>query len=65
MRYASGKEASLQITALEPGRREELETISAPMNVKPTLTYLLEPEGDGTSFTRAIGGPTDRIHAPD
>ncbi len=54
MTYAKGKEANLRVTAFEPGRREQLETVSAPMNVKPTLTYTLEPEGEGTKFTRAM-----------
>lgn len=54
MTYAKGKEASLRVTALDPGRREQLETVSAPMNVKPTLTYTFEPAGEGTRFTRAM-----------
>ncbi len=54
MTYAKGKEANLRVTALEPGRREQLETVSAPMNVKPVLTYLFESAGEGTRFTRAM-----------
>lgn len=54
MSYAKGREASLRVVALDPGRREQLETISAPMNINPTITYLLEPSGEGTSFTRAM-----------
>ncbi len=54
MTYAKGKEADLRVTALDPGRREQLETVAAPMNVKPTLTYTFEPEGEGTRFTRAM-----------
>ncbi len=54
MAYAKGKEANLRVTALDPGHREQLETISAPMNVKPTLTYTLDAEGEGTRFTRAM-----------
>ena len=42
------------MTVLEPGRRKQLETVSAPMNVTPTLTYTFEPAGDGTRFTRAM-----------
>lgn len=54
MSYAKGKEANLRVTAFDPGRREQLETVSAPMNIKPTLTYTFEPAGEGTRFTRAM-----------
>ncbi len=54
MTYAKGKEANLRVTACDPGRLEQLETVSAPMNVKPTLTYTFAAEGDGTRFTRAM-----------
>jgi len=67
MTYAKGKEANLRVTALDPGRREQLETVSAPMNVKPTLTYTFEAEGEGTRFTRAmevhLTGPTRSIES--
>lgn len=62
MTYAKGDEAQLRVTELQPHRREQLETISAPMNIKPLLTYTFEPEGTGTRFTRAMEvrptGPT-------
>lgn len=54
MTYAKGAEANLKVTALEPGRLEQLETVAAPMNIKPTLTYTFEPAGTGTKFTRAM-----------
>ncbi len=54
MTYAKGAEANLTVTALEPGRLEQLETVSAPMNIKPTLTYTFEAAGTGTKFTRAM-----------
>lgn len=54
MSYAKGEEANLKVTALEPGRLEQLETVAAPMNIKPTLTYTFEPAGTGTKFTRAM-----------
>ncbi len=54
MAYAKGEEANLKVTALEPGRREQLETVTAPMNVKPTITYLFEESGPATRFTRAM-----------
>lgn len=54
MSYAKGKEANLRVTALEPGRREQLETVSAPMNVRPILTYTFESAGEDTRFTRAM-----------
>lgn len=54
MAYAKGKEANLRVAVLDPGHREQLETLSAPMNIKPTLTYTFEGEGDRTRFTRAM-----------
>lgn len=54
MSYAKGAEATLKVTALDPGRREQLETIAGPMDIKPTLTYTFEPVGETTRFTRAM-----------
>lgn len=54
MSYAKGAEAQLRVTELDPQRREQLETVAAPMNIKPLLTYTFEPEGDATRFTRAM-----------
>lgn len=54
MSYAKGKEADLRVTALDPGRTVRLDTIAAPMNVKPTLTYTVQAAGTGTRFTRAM-----------
>lgn len=54
MTYAKGAEANLKVTALEPGRLERLETVAAPMNIKPTLTYTFERAGTGTKFTRGM-----------
>lgn len=54
MSYAKGAEATLKVTALNPGRREQLETIAGPMDIKPTLTYTFEPVGETTRFTRAM-----------
>lgn len=54
MTYAKGKEANLRVTALESGRLEQLETVSAPMNIKPILTYTFEAAGSRTRFTRGM-----------
>lgn len=54
MAYAKGQVAQLRVTELEPHHREQLETVSAPMNIKPLLTYTFESEGTTTRFTRAM-----------
>jgi uncharacterized protein YndB with AHSA1/START domain len=45
-------EGDMEVVAFEPGRREVLRGVIGPM--EPTLTYLFEPAGSGTRFTRRI-----------
>jgi uncharacterized protein YndB with AHSA1/START domain len=45
-------EGDMEVVAFEPNRREVLRGVIGPM--EPTLTYLFEPAGSGTRFTRRI-----------
>jgi len=45
-------EATAEVVAFEPHRKEVLRGVAGPM--QPTLTYLFEPAGGGTTFTRRI-----------
>ena len=45
-------EATAEVVAFEPQRKEVLQGVAGPM--KPTLTYMFEPADGGTTFTRRI-----------
>jgi uncharacterized protein YndB with AHSA1/START domain len=45
-------EGAMEVVAFEPNRREVMRGIMGPM--QPTLTYLVEPVGGGTRFTRNV-----------
>ena len=45
-------EATAEVVAFEPHRKEVLRGVAGPM--QPTLTYLFEPADGGTTFTRRI-----------
>ncbi len=45
-------ESTSEVVAFEPKRREVLRGVAGPMQT--TLTYLFEPSGGGTKFTRRV-----------
>jgi uncharacterized protein YndB with AHSA1/START domain len=45
-------EGEMEVVAFEPNRRQVLRGVVGPM--EPTLTYLFEPVGGGTRFTRQV-----------
>jgi uncharacterized protein YndB with AHSA1/START domain len=45
-------EGTVEVIALEPNRRQVLRSEMGAM--KPTITYLLEPAGGATTFTRRV-----------
>lgn len=47
----------VEVTGLEANRRLQITTRSGP--IKPIATYLLEPSGEGTRFTRHVDIPLD------
>lgn len=45
-------EGEMEVAAFEPNRKEVMRGVMGPM--QPTLTYLVEPAGAGTRFTRRV-----------
>jgi uncharacterized protein YndB with AHSA1/START domain len=52
IKFMGRKQAHWKVTGWEPNRREVIEVTAKPFS--PTLTYLFEPAGGGTRFTRRV-----------
>jgi uncharacterized protein YndB with AHSA1/START domain len=50
--FMGRKDMDVEVTQLDPGRREVLRARSGPM--LPTITYLFEPANGATRFTRQV-----------
>ena len=50
--FMGGSEATAEVVAFEPQRKEVLRGVARPM--QPTITHLFEPADGGTTFTRRI-----------
>jgi uncharacterized protein YndB with AHSA1/START domain len=48
------KDLDLEVLDYVPNEREQLQAKAPLMGMRPTITYLFEPSGTGTKFTRRV-----------
>ena len=54
LKFMGRREMMMEVTRLEPDRREELTARTALMGMAPTITYSFEQVGTRTRFTRSV-----------
>ena len=54
LRFMGRRESQMKVSRLEPERVEELQALGSLMGMQPTISYLFEPVGSQTRFTRRI-----------
>jgi carbon monoxide dehydrogenase subunit G len=54
LRFMGRREGKMKVSRLEPERLEELQALGSLMGMQPTISYLFEPVGSQTRFTRRM-----------
>lgn len=52
--FMGKRDGLMEVVELEPNRLERIVARKGPMGLTPTITYRFEPDGDGSTFTRAV-----------
>ncbi len=61
LRFMGRRESLMKVSRLEPDRLEELQALGSLMGMQPTISYLFEPVGAQTRFTRRMDMQTHGV----
>jgi len=61
LRFMGRRESKMIVSRLDPERLEELQAQGSLMGMRPTISYLYEPVGSQTRFTRRVDMQTHGV----